>query len=363
MEIINNLSEENHKSKIVTLFEKSDVIIIVSPFLMPNFDEFLNIVPIQPNSTIEIITTLHPNVIEQFRKVDSLLSFCKHPKIQENSINVQVSINNKLHGKLYFFEGENFEKLIISSANFTNNGLVKNHEWGIEIDDKNKIESIKSQINQSIQKRNITLVELENMKEACDKFKEKNKVPNPKIDLNLISLIPTNTSKEEFPETVRFWIKPIGVTEAPISIGRKFENLEQPLNFSTGRKPKIRIGDILIGYGVGAKQILSIYRAEELPEYETEEAINAEPWKKRWAWYINGKNLTPNFGGNWWTHNFNAFDLVREFKRKNPDISITQVGGDTLGGLNFGHDKLELKREFAEFIIGNVIERNRNEEL
>lgn len=359
MEIINNLSADNHKLKIGELFEQSEKIIIASPFLMPNFDDFLNSISIKPNSKIEIITTLRPNSIEQIRKVDSLLSFLKHPQIVEKNIDTTISINNKLHGKIYSFKGEKIDSIIISSANFTQNGLANNHEWGVRISEKSKIKTIRKELRLSTQKSGITLVELENMKEACDKFKEKNEVPNQKIDLNLISLIPTDVSINEFPKNITFWIKPIGVTEDPIPIGRKFEQLEQKLNFSTKKKPNVKIGDVLICYGVGAKQILSVYRVEELPEYETKEEIEKEPWLERWAWYVVGKNLTPNYGGEWWMHNLNAFELVKKFQDKNPDISITKSGGNTLGGLKYGHDKLRLKREFAEFIIKKVIEINR----
>ena len=359
MEILNNLSTNNHKLRIGKLFGQSEKIVIASPFLMPRFDDFLNSISIKANSEIEIITTLQPNSIEQIRKVDSLLSLMKHPQIVEKNIRVTISINNKLHGKIYSFKGDKIDNIIISSANFTQNGLTNNHEWGIEIAKKSTVETIRKELKQSLQKSGITLIELENMKEACDKFKEKNEVPNQKIELNLVSLIPTDISTDEFPKNITFWIKPIGVTEDPIPVGRKFERLEQKLNFSTNKKPNVKIGDVLICYGVGAKQILSIYRVEELPEYETKEEIEKEPWLERWAWYVVGKNLTPNFGGEWWTHNLNAFELVKEFKEFNSDIPITKSGGDTLGGLNYGHDKLRLKREFAEFIIKKVIEINR----
>jgi hypothetical protein len=359
MEIINNLTSKNHFKRISKLFSKSSKTIIASPYLMSDFTDFLNSVSILPNSKIELITTLQPNSIEQIGKINSLLSFCRHPSIHENNIDLKISINNKLHGKVYFFKIGNTRKAIISSANFTQNGLAKNHEWGIEISEENQIEIIKNDLMNSIEKEGLTLTELKNMKEACDIFQEKVKIPNQKIQLNLISLIPTETSFTEFPETTKFWLKPVGVTGEPILEGRKFESLERKLNFSTKKRPNINIGDILICYGVGAKQILSVYRVEELPALETIDELNKEPRKERWAWYVIGKNLTPNFGREWWKHNLNAFGLVEDFKQINPNISITNVGGNTLGGLNFGSDKLFLKREFAEFIIEKVISKNR----
>ena len=349
MEIINNLTSKNHFNKISEFFSKSSEIIVASPFLMTDFANFLNSVSILPNSKIKLITTLQPNSIEQIGKINSLLSFCKHPSIQENNIDVEISINNKLHGKVYLFKSGNTKRAIISSANFTQNGLTKNHEWGIEISELSQIKIIKNDLLKSVEKQGVPLAELENMKEACDKFQEKVEIPSHKIKLSLISLIPTDTSYDEFPETTKFWIKPFGVTEDPIKEGQKFENLELNIHFS--KKPKINIGDVLICYGVGIKKILSLYRVEELPR--------EDPWEERWAWYVIGKNLTPNFGGEWWKYSLNPFNLVEEFKQINQNIAITNVGGNSLGGLKFGSDKLLLKREFAEFIIEKVISINR----
>lgn len=359
MKIINNLSSKNHFERIGDLFKESHETIVASPFLMSDFTSFLDKFSAKPNSKIEIITTLQPNSIEQIRKVDSLLSFFRHPSIQKNNVEVSVSINNKLHGKIYLFNKNNVQTAIISSANFTQNGLLNNHEWGIEISEVSQIEVIKNDLLQSIEKEGISIIDLENMKVACNRFRDMNEIPKQKqkIKLRLLSLIPTDTSFTEFPEATKFWIKPLGVTGGHIEEGEKYESLELKIHFS--KKPKINVGDVLICYGVGVKKILSIYRVEELPKNINNEEPGEEPWKKRWAWYVIGKNISPNYGGKWWEHNLNAFNLVEDFKQNNPNISITNVGGNSLGGLKFGSDKLHLKREFAEYIIDRIIAINR----
>lgn len=47
---------------------------------------------------------------------------------------IEILIDNSLHGKLYICQKDNtFFKAIITSANFTSNGLSNNNEWGVWI--------------------------------------------------------------------------------------------------------------------------------------------------------------------------------------------------------------------------------------
>ena len=50
--------------------------------------------------------------------------------------------------------------------------------------------------------------------------------------------------------------------------------------------------------------------------------------------------------------------LKDEFLAINPDEAITAVGGQTLGALNYGKDKLKLSPDFAKFIIDKVLAIN-----
>ena len=69
--------------------------------------------------------------------------------------------------------------------------------------------------------------------------------------------------------------------------------------------------------------------------------------------------MTQKYGGNWWLHEFYIGKLVDNYLQLNPDAPITAVGGQTIGGLNFGKDKLNLDFDFAKFIIEKVLDKNK----
>ena len=130
------------------------------------------------------------------------------------------------------------------------------------------------------------------------------------------------------------------------------------MNFSKFRPTCVKPNDILIAYVVGTTKILSIYRVTSFPEYVTKEDIQKVDWFERWPWYVNGENLTPIFGGSWWKHYLQISGLREQYLKENKSGAITAVGGKTLGGLNFGKDKLKLSPDFAKFIINKVVAIN-----
>src|SRR5438105_15785795 len=68
------------------------------------------------------------------------------------NIEIEILIDNTLHGKIYIGKSRKLNRAIITSANFTSNGLRTNNEWGICIDDQDQILEIESDL-----RRNITL--------------------------------------------------------------------------------------------------------------------------------------------------------------------------------------------------------------
>jgi len=178
------------------------------------------------------------------------------------------------------------------------------------------------------------------------------------IDLNLTDLLSSPSWTTELDDTITYWLKPIGVTDSPVEEGRLFTELDTMLNFSKLRPNGVTPNNILIAYGVGSTKILAIYRVTSFPEHVTQEQIQETDWLERWPWYVTGNNLTPNFGGAWWTHNLYINTLKDQYLAANPDHPITAVGGPTLGALNFGKDKLKLSPDFARYIIDQVVEIN-----
>lgn len=359
--IINNLSTtDNHAVRLKQLFNDADSILLTSPFLMTDFADFLGEVTISDTKKIHLITTLKPKSFDQIRKISSLVSLIEFPDIKEERVQCQISLNNKLHGKIYIFkkEGE-YISAIVSSANFTDSGLSRNHEWGIEITDNNEIAELEASILDCIEFENLSFEDIYSMQESTDEFlANQPETEERDIDLNLTDLLSSPSWTTELDDTITYWLKPIGVTDSPVEEGRLFTELDTMLNFSKLRPNGVTPNNILIAYGVGSTKILAIYRVTSFPEHVTQEQIQETDWLERWPWYVTGNNLTPNFGGAWWTHNLYINTLKDQYLAANPDHPITAVGGPTLGALNFGKDKLKLSPDFARYIIDQVVEIN-----
>ncbi len=358
--IINNLSNtDNHSTRLKELFGDSDTIILTSPFLMTDFTNFFCEVDFSQLKKLHLITTLSPKSFDQIKKINSLISFIEFPDIKDKKVNCQISLNNKLHGKIFIFKkDDNYVSAIVSSANFTDNGLFRNHEWGIEILDKDEIKKLENSILESIEFLSLSFDEIYRMQKATTDFlAEQPQTEKRDIELILTDLISSSSLTSQLNDTIEFWLKPIGATNNPVTEDRLFDKLEDKLNFSinpNGIKPNT----ILITYGVGTTKILSIYRVTSFPIIATQEEIKEDEWSGRWSWSVQAHNLTPKFGLTWPIHNLRINSLKDEFLVTNPKESITAVGGLTLGAFNYGKDKLKLSSNFAKFIIHKVIAIN-----
>lgn len=115
------------------LFGGSTEIVITSPFLSVDVMKSLgNYLP-ERVKNVTLITTLKPHAAEQFNKVQVLNELFRLKKTR--GFNLTVRIDNDLHGKIYIGKSEDkYVGCIISSANFTNNGLEHNHEWSVFMD-------------------------------------------------------------------------------------------------------------------------------------------------------------------------------------------------------------------------------------
>ena len=365
--VINNLEiGTNHYERISALLKKSDSVIIASPYLMSTFRHFFENLNLLHLKRFHLITTLLPLSSDQINKVYSLFSLVNTTPFNDINFDLKISLNNRLHGKVYIFKKNNkYISAIITSANFTNNGLISNHEWGMEIFKAKDIHELEKGLLQSISVENISREEIGKMKQAADEFLELN--PNStedNINLDLTNLIlPLNVSPQ-FDENINYWLKPIGVTGDIIPEGHSFEDVEVglgDLNFSKQRPKSVKPGDILIAYGVGTTKIFSVYRVTSHAIMVTEQEKAQVEWYKRWPWYVNGQNLTPKYGASWWLYHLHIGDLRDEYLFENEDKAITAAGGSTLGALNFGKDKLKLHPEFGIFLINKVLEINNTE--
>lgn len=359
--IIDNLSDkQNHFNRLKDLFNQSDTVILTSPFLMSDFTDFLSEIKLDNLKEIELLTTLPPKSFEQIKKISSLISLIEFPAIRNKEIKCTISLNNKLHGKIYIFKTNgNYISAIISSANFTDSGLSRNHEWGIEIFDKAQIENLESSIRNSIEFNNISFDELNRMYSATTEFLDREpQTETRNINLTLTEFLSSTNWTNQLDDTIEYWLKPIGVSDRPVQEDRLFNELNDNLHFSKQRPNGVKPNDILICCAVGSTKMLSVYKVTSFPIRATDEEIEDEEWLERWPWYVEAQNLTPNFGTNWFQHNLYKNDLLEEYLNINPDKPVTAVGTQTLGALNFGKDKLKLDIDFAKFIINKIVSIN-----
>lgn len=354
--IISNIST-NHLEALKNLFTQDATrIVIVSPFLAKQIKNLFSEFKYSNITQVDLITTCKPNDPEQITKPNILKETWEFFQNNYPKINLKIHLNNKLHGKLYFALGAENKSMILSSANFTRNGLINNHEWGVEIFDINIIDDTLEEIFNTIEKAELTKNQI---LKACSFVEQYNKInpewqKKPNIVCDIMETIYSDENiKNPNPQ---YFLKPIGHKESPIILSEKrdFSDLHQNLHFSK-RKPKnVRKGDMLITTAIGAGSLLSYFTVIGGLEIVSESEIENDPWKERWPYFMEGRNQSTKFGKNWWKYNLRRQDLVKEFTELFPGVPVTSAGGYTLNTINRGADKVRITKEFAEFLIDKI---------
>ncbi|WP_010648823.1 restriction endonuclease PLD domain-containing protein [Oceanobacillus massiliensis] len=342
MKLLNNIFS-NHYIEVKKILLNADELMIISPFLMESFDDFFRDLNGRDVRHISLITTLKDNSPDLLKKSNSLYSFGVN--CQRNNISFNVRIDNKLHGKIYVSLKSGVPvQGIITSANFTNSGLETNHEWGVLIDDSNVLLKLISEIN-SVESRVLTTTELEEIIKKIDAFSKATPVSKePKISLTVSDIL--KKRKHTVSSDKRYFIKPVGVSDEPFSEQRRLSTDIQKLHFSKKKPTSVRVGDILICYGVGTTKLLGYFEVIEGPYY-------LEGTSSRWPWEVKGRNLCPAYSQRW-----NTFDNTISSIQASYDFiaPITKNNkGKNLNGLMFGLDKIQLTEEFASHVI-NIID-------
>jgi hypothetical protein len=344
-EFINNLTGENHAATIAKLFRQADRVTIVSPFLMPDFNKYLD--SVRPKTLLEIhlVTTLVPRSPDQIKKVrsmTSLLDWCN-----KNEVSTVISVNNKLHGKIYIFQHRGiFQAAIVSSANFTNSGLNDQHEWGVLIRDAVSVSALYEQVTGCIEFPGIRHDDISRMAaEIEDYLKKQGRPPRPKIPVSLLKNI-TGLPALRISSETNFWLKPIGHAHGHVSPDRKFDQERDRLHFAKRRPKNISVGDILIAFAVGSGKIISVYKMMTPPHYAPDE--------ERWPWYVTGKNMTKDYGRDWWANDLDIYRLLYAFDKNHPNTDIKPRGVQSFEGFKWGLDRMQITPAFGNFILEKV---------
>ena len=341
--IIDN-SKSTHLSEVKRLFSGCSEILIASPFItMEAVEQLNNCIP-EVLGSLTLVTTMKAKDDDQLRKIPVLLKL--YSLLSKRVSNLLVRVDDKLHGKVYIGRDNNqFKGAIISSANLTGNGLIYNHEWGVFVDDSAEIQRVYDQIMKDTV-RDIDRVVLVSMKKWMEVHKL-NVERKPKYNLNLLEMLsPVAVNKNE----VTCWLKPYGTVKNPVLTTTKFDADPFCVTFAKGVN-NVKEGDVLIVYAVGSRMVLSVFVATgqrgKLTEFEN-------PRDGRWPYYVICDNLTPLFGANWPSFNLTLDFLKKSYLYKYPYKNV-RPGSQNFSALQWGGDRLKLDREFAFFVIGEVL--------
>lgn len=350
MRIIQN-KEENHLDEVKWLFGKSNKIVIVSPFLSKDAIQELGKILHAKISDVTMVTTLKPFDVDQFSKVKALVELNMLKKLR--GYNLSIRIDNDLHGKVYIGKKDNqYVGCIITSANFTHKGMEQNHEWGVFLDDQDKIRQIHEQIlGDAVMVVND--VDLQRMVEYMDEHPEVN-VEQPTIEANFVGMLkPILVSKRP---PVTYWLKPLGRDHKPVPNSTFYGDVKHQITFSKrGRPTGIKEGDILIAYSIGTMQLISIFVAGN--NSDRGELTNfIQPGDDKWPYYIWCENKTPQYGSYWSKMGLTLHSLREQFLREQPTSTVLP-SGNKMNALQWGSDHVRATVEFGEFVVEKLLER------
>lgn len=340
MNILSNITTANHSSVFFSLCKNADEIVMASPFCYPNFVEFANSITAAGSvGRIVFITTAKNDEI--VGKIDSLLSFRK--EMERIGVQWELRKDDSLHGKVYIFKnsGQPFAG-IITSSNLTHNGMVAHHEWGVQIDDVQLLTDLEAQII-ACASDSLSISQLEDIK---DRVKEvyPTGIQKPKPAMVVIDDI---VQGYKVPKGTQIFIKPIGVSEEPIYAG-DFSK-DKYMHFSKRQPKAVRVGDILIAYAVGARQIIGVFKVTSNP-------IKIDDNAARWPWYVTSECLTPHLANHTWERVCPVVTQIAKSYLKEFGKPITHTGGKTLGALNFGSDKIQLDNKYGLYLLSRLME-------
>lgn len=143
MRVVNN-NTNSHLDEAKDLMANSNMALIASPFIsLTAIDKIKNWLT-SGFLELTLITTLKEKDPDQLRKVPVLIELLRLKK--SRGFRLTVKIDNQLQGKVYIGRKDlNYTGAIVTSANFTENGLENNHEWGFYMNDQKVISNIKWQ--------------------------------------------------------------------------------------------------------------------------------------------------------------------------------------------------------------------------
>lgn len=233
---------------------------------------------------------------------------------------------------------------MLTSGNFTENGLINNHEYGMWVEDADMQKEMMDTIK-SINTYDLSYTQLCGIYDEALKFIKKHpEVKQEKFKVHkLINKKPSATQNG----SVKYYLKPVGTSQEPFVKPFVIRDVDK-LGF--GKNPKsMQKGDVLLLHSVGPSSIVGYYVV-----ISDEAVFDKKDDNDRWPWKVQVECYSSQFSAVWWDYELKTQELVDEFLELNPEEHITMAGGDTLGALQWGQDKVQITKEFAQFVIGKI---------
>ena len=338
--ILFNRKTSNHLVRLKEMSESADTFIIVSPFLSDDIAGILEHMPTIRRITLYTTLDKYDDTVQKSVALFDFYWWCG-----EHDIDLIININDNLHGKAYlFYKGEEEKGFVITSGNFTQNGLEHNIEFGIAIEDVGNQKEIAKEI-MSMPCYELGETELYALHDAALAYK--GNYPETEKDTFKAKKIIDKKPKKNQAGVRNFYIKPVGTTKTPFV---KPSIVEDNHEIGFNNDPKfLHRGDILFCHGVGTGYIVGYYMASDEDAF-----YHKLDDGDRWPWKIHIECQSGKFSSHWWDFNLKTQNLVEKFLSENPGKHITSTGKDSLGALQWGKDRLHITEEFGRFIIDEI---------
>ena len=353
----------DHLSLIRGLIASCDSCLLVSPFLYREFDAFFDGVNLT-SCHFELITSCAPRGQDQFDKPFALRSFGRTTKAA-TGLWPAISINQALHSKIYIFSRRGAAFVgIVTSANFTDAGLSRNHETGVVVSDESDLKLLMGLARTRVDYVKITEDQINRLCAAVEAYESRypRDMDDRDVDLGLKNILNTYTTPSAenrnaiLSSSAFYYIKVSGVKDRPIlpEGRRKFDDPRTELDFA--KSPDgVRIGDCLLDVAVGGKCFLSYYACASEPHLRTEKERADDPDYQRWPYYVYANNLSLHYGAGWFDAPLYYESLIREFKSSYPEVAVTAAGGDNLmGAIQMGNSYFKVTSEFGRFVRAKI---------
>lgn len=348
MKIITNDKKHNHMGKLVQMSTQADMMVIVSAFISGDLGKIFDSMPTIKQVTIYTNLSGYSDGAD---KVIALYDFCKYCK--EKKIDVLIRSDDQLHGKAYLFyktvknglpEPKGF---VISSGNFTQNGLRYNHEFGVIVNDAKQQKNLEKMIN-VLKTYEVTEQQLSILVEKAKVYKKDLEKVQPLPTFDIDKYVNLKPSKQNHVNT-KYFLKPLGTNERPYTKGMTLKEKDE-IGFGDEVKT-IHKRDVFLCHSIGTQMIVGYYMVNSEKQHWHQNDEN-----DRWPYKFDVVCKSVPFSKAWWNYELKTNDLVEEFLQENPGKHITKKGGDSIGALNFGSERIELTEEFARFIIERIPE-------